>query len=170
MQLVSSISLRAEKQKYCAYAWVKNYIFLLSHFGKLMERCFWAYRSAGTLGTLFDRKLTEELEMKQRILVVGLLVGLVGCASQAIDQMNSGLGHAMGEHISGLEKALGTPAEIVREGNQTRYRWFKENHIQPCNVEVWADGEGLVRKTSWSGYQGACEQFAVGLSDGFPRK
>ena len=61
------------------------------------------------------------------------------------------------------EKALGTAAEVVREGNQTRYRWFKENHIQPCNVEVWADVEGLVRKTSWSGYQGACEEFANGL-------
>ena len=105
--------------------------------------------------------------MKQRILVVGLLAGLVGCASQAIDQMNSGLGHAMGEHISSLEKALGAAAEVVREGNQTRYRWFKENHIQPCNIEVWADVEGLVRKTSWSGYQGACEEFASGLSSVF---
>ena len=69
--------------------------------------------------------------MKQRILVVGLLAGLVGCASQAIDQMNSGLGHAMGEHISSLEKALGTAAEVVREGNQTRYRWFKKTIFSP---------------------------------------
>ena len=108
--------------------------------------------------------------MKQGLLAVGLLVGLIGCASQAIDEMNSGLGHAMGEHIGSLERALGKPAEVVREGNQTRYRWFKENHIQPCNVEVWADVEGLVRKTSWSGYQGACEQFASGLSSVFLRK
>ncbi len=106
--------------------------------------------------------------MKQRLVVGLLLVGLIGCTSQAIDQMNSGLDNAMGEHINGLEKALGKPAEISREGNQTRYRWFEENHIQPCNVEVWADVEGLIRKTSWSGFQGACEQFASGLFSVFP--
>jgi len=35
-------------------------------------------------------------------------------------------------------------------------------------VDAWADVEGLIRKTSWSGYRGACEEFAGGLSRVFP--
>ena len=108
--------------------------------------------------------------MKQWVIGVTLVLGLVGCAAQAIEEMNSGLSLAMGQHISGLENALGKPAEVVLEGDQTRYRWFKESHIEPCNVEAWADDGGLVRKTSWSGYRGACEPFAEGLSRVYPPK
>ena len=92
--------------------------------------------------------------MKFWLIAVVVGLGLAGCTSQAIEQMNSGLSSALGQHVSSLEDALGKPAEVVREGNQTRYRWFKESHIEPCNVEVWADVEGLVRKTSWTGYRG----------------
>lgn len=97
-----------------------------------------------------------------------LMAALTGCASQAINKMNVGLGNAMNQHISSLERALGEPVEVMREGNQTRYRWFKESQIEPCNVEAWADVEGLIRKTSWSGYRIACEGFAGGLSSVFP--
>ena len=110
----------------------------------------------------------EVREMKQWMISGVLMVALTGCASQAINEMNVGLGNAMGQHISGLERALGKPAEVVREGNQTHYRWFKESHIEPCNVDAWADVEGLIRKTSWSGYRGACEEFAGGLIRVFP--
>ena len=81
----------------------------------------------------------EELAVRQWVIGSTLILGLLGCASQAIEEMNSGLGLAMSQHISSLENALGKPAEVAREGNQTRYRWFKESHIEPCNVEVWAD-------------------------------
>ena len=106
--------------------------------------------------------------MKRWMISGVLMVALTGCASQAINEMNVGLGNAMGQHISGLERALGNPAEVVREANQTHYRWFKESYIEPCNVDAWADVEGLIRKTSWSGYRGACEEFAGGLSRVFP--
>jgi len=108
--------------------------------------------------------------MKQLVIGAALIFGLVGCASQAIEEMNSGLGLAMGQHISGLENALGKPAEVALEGAQTRYRWFKESRIEPCNVDAWADDQGIVRKTSWSGYRGACEPFAKGLSRVYPPK
>ena len=108
--------------------------------------------------------------MKFWLIAVVVGLGLAGCTSQAIEQMNSGLSSALGQHVSSLEDALGKPAEVEREGNQTRYRWFKESHIEPCNVEVWADVEGLVRKTSWTGYRGACEAFADGLTRVFPTK
>ena len=112
----------------------------------------------------------EELAVRQWVIGSTLILGLLGCASQAIEEMNSGLGLAMSQHISSLENALGKPAEVAREGNQTRYRWFKESHIEPCNVEVWADDKGIVRKTSWSGYRGACEPFAEGLIRVYPLK
>lgn len=101
---------------------------------------------------------------------IALAVALVGCASTAIDSMNQGLSQAMGAPVSQLETALGTPAEVVNEGATTRYRWFAESYVEPCNVEVIADADGRVRKTEWSGYQGACESFAAGLDRVFPAK
>ena len=100
------------------------------------------------------------------IVVIGFLV--VACSPVSIDQMNRGLAKSMASHISGLEDALGKPAEIVREGERTRYRWFTESHIEPCNIDAWADFDGLIRKTSWTGYAGACERFANGLNRVFP--
>ena len=55
--------------------------------GKLMERCLLAYQFAGTLGTLFDRKVDGGARNEATNTISWLLVGLVGCASQAIDQM-----------------------------------------------------------------------------------
>ena len=101
------------------------------------------------------------------VVVIGAL-GLVGCATTAIDSMNQGLSQAMGEPVSQLESALGDAAEVTVEGANTRYRWFSESYIEPCNVEVVADSGGIVRKTAWSGYQGACEPFAEGLNRVFP--
>ena len=93
---------------------------------------------------------------------------LCACSTTSIDNMNKGLSESMSSHISKLEDAFGKPAEVAREGNRTRYRWFAESHIEPCNVDVWADFDGLVRKTSWTGYAGACEKFAAGLNRVFP--
>jgi len=137
---------------------------------KLIEICRWIYRFFSTQRTLRIVHEMEALEMKQWMISGVLMVALTGCASQAINEMNVGLGNAMGQHISGLERALGKPAEVVREGNQTHYRWFKESHIEPCNVDAWADVEGLIRKTSWSGYRVACEEFAGGLGRVFPNQ
>lgn len=108
--------------------------------------------------------------MKQWLISGALVLGLTGCASQAIDRMNSGLDFAMRQNVSHLIDALGQPAETSDDGDRTRYRWFKESHIEPCNVEVWADVDGIVRKTSWSGYRGACESFAEGLTRVYPLK
>jgi hypothetical protein len=108
--------------------------------------------------------------MKQWLVGGALVLGLTGCASQAIENMNAGLSLAMGKNVSHLSEALGQPIETTDQGSRTRYRWFKESHIEPCNVEVWADSDGIVRKTSWTGYRGACESFAEGLSRVYPLK
>lgn len=100
------------------------------------------------------------------IIVIGAV--LVACSTVSIDQMNRGLSKSMASHVSGLEGALGEPAEIVREGERTRYRWFSESHIEPCTIDVWADFDGLIRKTSWTGYAGACAEFAISLERIFP--
>ena len=110
----------------------------------------------------------EVVKMKNLISLVFILLSLSGCALQAIDDMNAGLSDAMGQHISSVESALGKPAEVARKDDRTLYRWFSESHIEPCNVEVWADMKGLVRKTSWSGYRGACVEFAKGLKLVYP--
>ncbi len=101
------------------------------------------------------------------VCLVGAL-SLAGCATTAIDSMNQGLSQAMGEPVSRLESALGQAVEVTVEGTNTRYRWFTESYIEPCNIEVVADSDGIVRKTAWSGYQGACEPFAAGLNRVFP--
>ena len=106
--------------------------------------------------------------MKNLISLVFVSLSLSGCALQAIDDMNAGLSGAMGQHISSVESALGVPAEVAIKDDRTLYRWFSESHIEPCNVEVWADIEGLIRKTSWSGYRGACVEFAKGLKLVYP--
>lgn len=97
-----------------------------------------------------------------------LALGLAGCSTVALDQMNSGLAQAIGQPVSQVESALGTAAEVTRDGAQTKYRWFAESVIEPCQVEVWADADGQVRRTAWSGYAKACEEFASGLSTVFP--
>ena len=51
----------------------------------------------------------EELAVRQWVIGSTLILGLLGCASQAIEEMNSGLGLAMSQHISSLENALGKP-------------------------------------------------------------
>lgn len=106
--------------------------------------------------------------MRNWLILSFMVLGLSGCASRAIDEMNAGLTSAMGQHIGKVEAALGKPAEVIRKGDRTRYRWFLESNIEPCNVEVWADMMGLVRKTSWSGYRGACAEFAKGLTQVYP--
>ena len=74
--------------------------------------------------------------MKQWLIGGALVLGLTGCASQAIDRMNSGLDFAMRQNVSHLIDALGQPAETSDDGDRTRYRWFKESHIEPCNVDA----------------------------------
>ena len=48
--------------------------------------------------------------MKQWLIGGALVLGLIGCASQAIDRMNSGLDFAMRQNVSHLIDALGQPA------------------------------------------------------------
>jgi hypothetical protein len=100
--------------------------------------------------------------------IIVAAMGVTGCATTAIDTINQGLSKAMGAPVTQLESALGDAAEVTEEGTNTRYRWFAESYIEPCNVEVVADQDGIVRKTAWSGYQGACEPFAAGLNRVFP--
>ena len=106
--------------------------------------------------------------MRNFLTVSLVFFSLSGCALQAIDEMNAGLTNALGHHVGKVEAALGKPAEVILKGDRTRYRWFSESNIEPCNVEVWADMLGLVRKTSWSGYRGACAEFAKGLKQVYP--
>ena len=75
--------------------------------------------------------------MRQWVIGSTLILGLLGCASQAIEEMNSGLGLAMSQHISNLENALGKPAEVAREGNQTRYAGSKRATLNPV---MWKSG------------------------------
>jgi hypothetical protein len=135
-----------------------------------MEICRSIYRFSSTGSKLFLNDSEEEWMMKQWLVGGALVLGLTGCASQAIENMNAGLSLAMGKNVSHLTEALGQPIETTDQGSRTRYRWFKESHIEPCNVEVWADSDGIVRKTSWTGYRGACESFAEGLSRVYPLK
>ena len=75
--------------------------------------------------------------MKQWMISGVLMVALTGCASQAINEMNVGLGNAMGQHISGLERALGKPAEVVREGNKHIIAGLKKATLNPA---MWTHG------------------------------
>ena len=59
--------------------------------------------------------------MKQWLIGGALILNLAGCASQAIDQMNSGLNFAMSQNISHLVDALGQPAETSDDADRTRY-------------------------------------------------
>lgn len=97
------------------------------------------------------------------------VVAVAGCSNVGIDGMNHGLAQAMGKNVSQVQSALGTAVETSRENGQTKYRWFAESHIEPCQVEVWADADGIVRKTAWSGYEMACRDFAEGLTRVFPK-
>ncbi len=93
---------------------------------------------------------------------------LAGCSTAALNQMNTGLALAIGQPVTQVETALGASTEVSRDGTLTKYRWFAESYIEPCQIEVWADADGQVRRTAWSGYAGACENFAKGLSSVFP--
>ena len=95
-------------------------------------------------------------------------LALIGCSSLSIDRMNHGLASAMGQNVSQLQSALGEAVETSSDSGQTKYRWFAESHIEPCQIEVWADADGVVRKTAWSGYEVACREFAEGLNRVFP--
>lgn len=107
--------------------------------------------------------------MLKKMTVMAAVVALVGCSNMGIDGMNQGLAQAMGQNVSQVQSALGTAVETSVENGQTKYRWFAESHIEPCQVEVWADGDGIVRKTAWSGYEMACREFATGLTRVFPK-
>jgi|TARA_B110000305_G_C19023713_1_gene440552 hypothetical protein len=112
--------------------------------------------------------LEKEMNLKS-LTVVAFALFLSACSTKALDDMNYGLSKAMGEHVRLVEQALGKPAEVAREGNRTRYHWFTQSHIESCDVEVWADADGLVRKTSWTGYAGACERYAESFLTTFPQ-
>lgn len=102
-------------------------------------------------------------------IVVGLLaVGLAGCSMAPIEQMNTGLDRALGQPVARVTEALGAPDEVTRESDRVKYRWYAPHHVQPCSVEVWVDGQQVVRKTSWTGYVGSCEGYAAGLSRVYP--
>lgn len=97
-----------------------------------------------------------------------VVLSLVGCTNTALNGMNQGMDQAMGQPVSQVQDALGEAVEMTTEGGQTKYRWFAESHIEPCQVEVWADADGIVRRTAWSGYEIACREFADGLTRVFP--
>lgn len=105
--------------------------------------------------------------VKQAMIAMGV-IALAGCSTAFLDQMNSGLNQAMGQPISKVESALGPSAQVSQDGDRTKYRWFTESSIQPCDVQVWTDADGLIRKTQWSGYTEACREFANGLTRVFP--
>lgn len=93
---------------------------------------------------------------------------LSGCSMAPIEQMNTGLDRALGQPVARMTDALGAPDEVIREADRVKYRWYAPHHVQPCSVEVWVDGQQVVRKTSWTGFVGSCESYGRGLSRVYP--
>lgn len=106
--------------------------------------------------------------MKSWWIAGGLGLVLSGCSMAPIEQMNTGLDRALGQPVARVTEALGAPDEVVRETERVKYRWYAPHHVQPCSVEVWVDGQDVVRKTSWTGFVGSCEVYARGLSRVYP--
>ena len=84
--------------------------------------------------------------MKQWLIGGALILGLAGCASQAIDRMNSGLNFAMSQNVSHLVDALGQPAETSDDADQLDIAWFKKVTSSPVILKFGLIWMGLFEK------------------------
>lgn len=91
---------------------------------------------------------------------------LAGCAIQTpvIDTLDRQLESLMGGAVSSVSDKLGAPAIEVKEGELTRYGWRQADVVKPCEIELWADQAGAIRKARWSGYDRSCKPLSERLS------
>ena len=90
------------------------------------------------------------------ILIAGLSAG---CAikTPVTDAMDVRLQAYLGQAIAPIATALGSPAVQQSDGSLTRYGWRQADLIKPCEVQLWTDSDGRVRKIRWEGYERSCK-------------
>ncbi|QGG80088.1 hypothetical protein GH975_05675 [Litorivicinus lipolyticus] len=91
-------------------------------------------------------------------LIIGIALVLGGCAVQTpvVDSLDARLSQALGQPLSSYANALGDAAVVAADGALTRHGWRNADLIKPCEVELWADTGGVIRKVAWTGYDRSC--------------
>tara|TARA_E500000178_G_C16760075_1_gene634374 strand:+ start:317 stop:652 length:336 start_codon:yes stop_codon:yes gene_type:complete len=100
------------------------------------------------------------------IKILPLFLLISGCVSNAqIDKMNNGTNAALGKPLTGLINVIGDPHETIQIGDRQRLTWITPHNIRPCKLIVFIDNKGIMRRTGWDGYVGACKIFGDKLTE-----